>query len=69
MREARKLAGLTQRDLAERLSDAGLHCASTQVSAWERGESQPRAALYREILRICAEVATRAAARLNRKGR
>lgn len=42
VKTARKAAGLSQRELAERLTEEGFDTSGSNVGAWERGEWSPR---------------------------
>jgi len=58
VREARRLAGLTQAELAERLGTT-----QSAVSRWERGDDEPRVGTLAAILHACgleADLAFRA---------
>jgi transcriptional regulator with XRE-family HTH domain len=50
---ARQRAGLTQREVADRLQNLGLSCSKTSLSAWERGEQAP---LRRSSLAVLDEL-------------
>ena len=51
LRTARKAAGLTQQQLAERLG-----VRQSRVSEWERGDHEPGASIYVRWIKICRGV-------------
>lgn len=64
IREARRLAGLTQAELAARVGTT-----QSAVSRWERGDDEPRVSTLAKILHACgleAELAFRARADVDR---
>lgn len=48
IRNARKKSGLTQKQLAKKVS-----LADTTISSYERGNSQPDFKMIRKILKVC----------------